>query len=164
MGADAAKLRGAELTGTYPITDLTDEGTDMQVSTEDYLAIKHLYSTYNHMVDIVGDAAGVADCFIEDGVYDHGRYGRIQGRAQIITFMQRAIDRQLGFQHLNDNLLIDTVGDEATATAYVLTVDGSAAPPVIARSSIYRDSLIKTEDGWRFRSRRVGYPVTEFRQ
>jgi hypothetical protein len=137
----------------------------MALSTEDFIAIQTLYSTYNHRVDMLGDAAGVADCFVENGVYDHGRFGRFEGRADITAFMQSAIDQQeAGFQHWNGNLLIDGEGDNLTATAYVMTVDARVTPPVFARANIYRDALVRTPAGWRFASRRVGYPISEFRK
>ncbi len=137
----------------------------MTLPIEDRIAIETLYRTYNHRVDLLGDAAGVADCFTEDGSYDHGRFGRHEGRVAITAFMQAAIDDQeAGFQHWNGNLLIEGAGDHATATAYVMTLDARAVPPVIARASVYRDVLRRTAQGWRFVSRRVGYPAAEFRQ
>lgn len=137
----------------------------MSLPTEDLIAIQTLYSTYNHRVDMTGDAAGVADCFVENGVYDHGRFGKFEGRDKIIAFMQSAIDDQeAGFQHWNGNLLVDGDGDNVTATAYVMTVDARSTPPVIARANIYRDVLVRTGEGWRFVSRRVGYPIAEFRK
>lgn len=137
----------------------------MSLSTEDMIAIQTLYSIYNHRVDITGDAAGVAACFTEDCVYDHGRFGKYEGRDKITAFMQSAIDDQeAGFQHWNGNLLIDGDGDNATATAYVMTVDTRSTPPVFARANIYRDVLARTGEGWRFVSRRVGYPISEFRK
>lgn len=137
----------------------------MSLNVEDRMEIENLYRVYNHRVDLTGDAAGVADCFVADGVYDHGRFGRVEGREAITAFMQTAIDDQEGgFQHWNANLLIDGEGDEVTATAYVMTMDARTVPPVIARASVYRDVLRRTAAGWRFVSRRVGYPASEFRQ
>ncbi len=137
----------------------------MTLSIEDQIAIEILYRTYNHRVDLLGDAAGVADCFTEDCSYDHGRFGRHEGRAAITAFMQAAIDDQeAGFQHWNGNLLIEGEGDDATATAFVMTLDARTLPPVIARASVYRDVLRRTPKGWRFVSRRVGYPASEFRR
>lgn len=137
----------------------------MSLPTEDLIAIQTLYSTYNHRVDMTGDAIGVAACFVENGVYDHGRFGKFEGRADITAFMQSAIDDQeAGFQHWNGNLLVDGDGDNVTATAYVMTVDARSTPPVIARANIYRDVLVRTGEGWRFVSRRVGYPIAEFRK
>lgn len=137
----------------------------MSLSIEDRIEIETLYRLYNHRVDMTGDAAGMAALFTEDCVYDHGRFGRYEGRDAIQAFMQSAIDDQeAGFQHWNDNLLIEGEGNDATATAYVMTLDARNVPPVIARASIYRDVLRRTADGWRFVSRRVGYPVSEFRQ
>jgi hypothetical protein len=135
----------------------------MTLTTDDRVAIQTLYATYNHAVDITGDAAGVTACFVETGaVYDHGRLGRYEGREAIERFMQSAIDEQEGgFQHWNDNLLVEGEGSRATATAYVMTVDCRAEQPVLARASLYRDALVRTEAGWRFESRRVGYPPAE---
>jgi hypothetical protein len=45
-----------------------------------------------------------------------------------------------------------------------MTVDARGAQPVIARANIYRDVLVRTGEGWRFVSRRVGYPISEFRK
>lgn len=137
----------------------------MSLSFEDRMEIETLYRLYNHRVDMTGDAAGMAALFTEDCVYDHGLFGRYEGRSAIQAFMQSAIDdQQGGFQHWNDNLLIEGEGDNASATAYVMTIDARSVPPVIARCSIYRDVLRRTGEGWRFVSRRVGYPVSEFRQ
>lgn len=137
----------------------------MPMTTEDLIEINTLYSTYNHRVDMEGDAAGVAACFVEDGVYDHGRFGVYEGRDAIAAFMQRAVDEQeAGFQHWNGNLLVDGDGNEATATAYVMTVDARSDQPFLARASIYQDALVKTDEGWRFTKRRVGHPVSEFRK
>lgn len=136
----------------------------MNLTNEDLEEIKKLYATYNHRVDMLGDANGVADCFVDDGVYDHGRFGRVEGRSAIAAFMQHAIDEQAaGFQHWNGNLLVEGDTHTAMATAYVMTIDARREPPVIARVSIYRDNLAKTIGGWRFTSRRVGYPFSEFR-
>lgn len=137
----------------------------MTLPIEDQIAIEILYRAYNHRVDMLGDAAGMGALFVEGCFYDHGRFGRHEGRDAIIAFMQAAIDYQkAGFQHWSGNLLIEGEGDEATATAYVMTVDARSVPPVIARANIYRDVLRRTPEGWRFVSRRVGYPFSEFRQ
>lgn len=134
----------------------------MTIGADDTIAIQSLYAAYNHAVDILGDAARVAQCFVEDGVYDHGRLGRYEGVAAIEEFMRRPIaEQEGGFQHWNDNLLIEGTVPRATATAYVMTVDCRSEQPVLARASLYRDELVKTDQGWRFAQRRVGYPVEQ---
>ncbi|WP_190814602.1 nuclear transport factor 2 family protein [Saccharopolyspora pogona] len=128
--------------------------------------IQFLYNTYNHCVDMTGDAAGVADCFLNEGTWEHPLHGKIVGREAITAFMQKAIDEQEArFQHWNANLLVDVDedGDSASATAYVMTLDTRAVSPVIWRANIYRDRLVRTAEGWRFASRRGGFPFTEFR-
>lgn len=131
----------------------------MTIPIDDQIAISTLYATYNHAVDIAGDAAGVTACFVDTGVYDHGRLGTYEGREAIMQFMQSSIDEQQGgFQHWNDNLLIEGSGNRARGTAYVLTLDCRSVPPVLARASQYHDDLVKTDHGWRFERRRVGYP------
>jgi hypothetical protein len=132
----------------------------MTITTDDHIAIRSLYARYNHAVDIAGDAGAVTDCFVpKGGVYDHGRLGRFEGRDAIQAFMQATIvDQQGMFQHWNDNLLIDGSPESAHGTAYVMTIDLRLDPPAVARVSVYQDELVRTVDGWRFASRRVGYP------
>lgn len=133
----------------------------------DMIEIQFLYNTYNHEVDMTGDAAAVAACFTDEATWEHPLHGKISGRHDITAFMQRAIDEQEAkFQHWNANLLVDVAEDEqtATATAYVMTLDTRAVSPVIWRANIYRDTLVRTEAGWRFSSRRGGFRFSEFRE
>lgn len=135
----------------------------MKLSADDRLDIQELYNKYNYTVDILRDANAMANYFVAEGAtYDHGRYSIYSGRDEIRDFMQGAIDRQQGkWQHWNANLIIDASGDSVVATAHVLTIDSSSGQAQLAYNSLYRDQLEKTDNGWKFRSRRVGYALPE---
>ncbi|WP_370615420.1 nuclear transport factor 2 family protein [Mumia sp. Pv 4-285] len=142
----------------------------MALSTDDKVEIWELYYQYNFTVDILGDAEKMTDFFVEDCSYDHYRFPElVEGKTAIRDFMQQAIDAQQGgFKHLNDNIILTATPDgpeDATGVAYIVTVDGrDLAAPRVDRSSMYRDILRKTDDGWKFVQRKViGDVVKEFR-
>ncbi|MGH1565338.1 nuclear transport factor 2 family protein [Mumia sp. DW29H23] len=142
----------------------------MALSAEDKVEIWELYYQYNFTVDILGDAEKMTEFFVEDCSYDHYRFPElVVGKAAIRDFMQQAIDAQAGgFKHLNDNIILSDTPDgpeDATGVAYIVTIDGrDLAAPRVDRSSMYRDVLRRTEDGWKFVQRKViGDVVKEFR-
>lgn len=142
----------------------------MTLTAEDKVEIWELYYQYNFTVDILGDSQKMTEFFVDDCSYDHYRFpDLVEGKDAIRDFMQQAIDAQQGgFKHLNDNILINETPDgpeDAEGIAYIVTIDGrDLAAPRVDRSSMYRDRLRKTPDGWRFVQRRViGDVVKEFR-
>ena len=58
-------------------------------------------------------------------------------------------------RHWNTNLLITPTAEGANGSVYLLLVDVSVRPPAIAAAAMYDDQLVKTPQGWRFKSRIV---------
>lgn len=142
----------------------------MALTADDKVEIWELYYQYNFTVDILGDAQKMTEFFVDDCSYDHYRFpDLVEGKDAIRAFMQQAVDAQAGgFKHLNDNIIITETPDgpeDAEGVAYIVTIDGrDLAAPRVDRSSMYRDRLRRTPDGWRFVQRRViGDVVEEFR-
>lgn len=142
----------------------------MALTAEDKIEIWELYYQYNFTVDILGDSQKMTEFFVDDCSYDHYRFeDLVVGKEAIKGFMQQAIDAQAGgFKHLNDNIILTATPDgpeDATGVAYIVTIDGrDLAAPRVDRSSMYRDILRKTDDGWKFVQRKViGDVVKEFR-
>ncbi len=83
-------------------------------------AIKKLKARYCQCAD-ERDAAGFANLFTEDGVFEGGTFGRGQGRAGIVTFLRGVQQQSLPFAlHYVMNPIIEVQGDTATGQWYLL--------------------------------------------
>ncbi|GBD24295.1 hypothetical protein HRbin29_01973 [bacterium HR29] len=125
----------------------------MTLSAEDMLAIQQLYARYNHAIDF-GDADAWAGCFTPDGVFASSARGETVGREALRAFAE-AFSRQMKGRHWTNNLVIEGDGSEARGSCYLaLYVLGDGGPRIMA-TGVYRDQLVRTAEGWRFRRRDV---------
>ena len=125
-------------------------------------ACARLVTEYCHFIDH-GEAAKIAGQFTEDGVWASPGDARTGREAIAKSFERRQDNAARVSRHVCSNLLIDVI-DENNATGVVyLTLfrhDGDPArrvspsdvPNVIGE---YRDSFVRTADGWRFKRREV---------
>jgi ketosteroid isomerase-like protein len=122
-----------------------------KMTADDYMEIQQLYSRYNMAIDM-GDAEGWAACFTPDGVFQ-----TFNGHDALVGFINTWKERMKGgnMRHWNSNLAITPSADGATGAVYLLLVDISAKPPAIQSASMYKDVLVKTANGWRFKNRQV---------
>jgi SnoaL-like domain len=122
------------------------------LATQDYIDIQQLYARYNHAMD-TGNAEAWADTFTPDGTFNT----TWKNRQGLIDFIHQWVGQRNGAnrRHWNSNLVITPSPDGATGTVYLMLLDVGAKPPVIASTSKYSDVLVKTAQGWRFKSRVV---------
>ncbi len=120
------------------------------MSTDDVIEIGQLVGRYNQAVD-AGDGEAMAATFTEDGVVVGGPE-RLEGRAALAEFGSAVPGQFPGLRHWVNNAVVDVDGDTATATTYLLMVV-AGSPPTLAGSGVYRDTLRRTADGWRFTER-----------
>lgn len=116
---------------------------------EDLAEIHGLYAHYNLMLD-GGDAEAWAETFVEDG-----RFGRSQGRAALVEFAEGFAEANPNTRHWNSNIRITATVEGATGTCYLVLWNVGARPQEIVLTGTYLDTLVKTPDGWRFKSREV---------
>jgi bifunctional aromatase (cyclase/dehydratase) len=119
---------------------------------EDYNEIHQLYARYNIAID-KGDAEGWAATFTSDGVF-----GNSKGRDALVLFIHEWRDKRDGAnrRHWNSNLVVTPAADgNATGSVYLMLIDIGVRPPVIALTAMYEDTLVKTQQGWRFKTRAV---------
>lgn len=116
---------------------------------DDYIEIQQLYARYNNAIDS-GDAEAWAATFVPDGVFN-----TFNGHDALVGFVNNWRDNLKGTnrRHWNSNLVITPSPDGATGSVYLLLVDVSVRPPVIATAAKYDDQLVKTPQGWRFKKR-----------
>jgi len=119
------------------------------LTADDYIEIQQLYAHYNIAIDS-GDAEGYAGTFVPDGVFN-----TFAGHDALAGFVHRWRENMKGgnMRHWNTNLAITGTPEGADGSVYLLLVDVSVKPPVIATAARYEDQLVKTPQGWRFKKR-----------
>jgi actinorhodin biosynthesis protein ActVIA len=119
------------------------------VTADDMAAIHNLYAHYNLMLD-KGDAQAWADTFVPDG-----RFGNSVGRDALVTFATNFHASNPSSRHWNSNIQVTATADGAAGTCYLMLWNVGVRPAVIIVTGIYQDELVKTTNGWRFKSRVV---------
>ena len=116
-----------------------------RLSAGDYAEILQLYFKYPLLLDS-GDGEGYADLFTEDGSFGD----RVIGREALIAFASR---EPRNIRHAPMTPIIIPTEEGARGVVMNLFIDVSLSPAVITRVSQYNDTLVKTEEGWRFKKR-----------
>ncbi|MGH8185605.1 MAG: nuclear transport factor 2 family protein [Steroidobacteraceae bacterium] len=121
------------------------------LTTQDYIDIEQLYAQYNHAIDS-GDAEGWAATFTPDGTFN-----RFAGKDALVGFIQQWKEKMNGMnrRHWNTNLRIVPGKDGASATVFLMLLDVSQKPATIVSTGMYNDTLVKTAEGWRFKTRQT---------
>ena len=120
---------------------------------EDIEAIRKLKARYCYFCDASYDAEGIAQCFVEDGVWDGGNFGKFEGRAAIRDFFANTAPNLLCFaMHQVMNPLIEVNGDKATGRWYIfepVTFVRGTQPGWIAGR--YEDDYVKVGGEWKYK-------------
>jgi hypothetical protein len=120
------------------------------LTTQDYLEIQQLYSKYNQAIDS-GNAEEWAGTFTRDGVFNN----RFTGREALIGFVNTWKANGLTRRHWNTNLVLTGTGQGATGSVYLMLMDVGVKPATVLTTGVYSDELVKTPEGWRFKTRVV---------
>jgi uncharacterized protein (TIGR02246 family) len=120
------------------------------LTAEDRVAIEQLCARYANAAD-TGDAAAWADCFTVDGRFVS--FGRTHaGREALMAVTEGSRNRPPG-RHWIANLVVEATDYGASATAYLAWLHITKSPVTMPTTGIYRDELVRTPAGWRFRLR-----------
>jgi hypothetical protein len=125
-------------------------------------ACARLVTEYCHFVDH-GEAGKIAGQFTDDGIWTSAT-NTMNGRGAIAKgFSRRQGNAARMSRHVCNNLLVNVI-DENNATGVVYltlfrhdgepgrTVSPSDVPDIIGE---YRDTFVRTDDGWRFKRREI---------
>ncbi|MFN7981939.1 MAG: nuclear transport factor 2 family protein [Vicinamibacterales bacterium] len=120
------------------------------LTAQDYIDIQQLYARYAMTIDS-GDAEGWANTFTPDGVFNNSS----RGHDALVQFVHDWREKRSGAErrHWNSNLVITPSEDGATGSVYLLLLDIGVRPPVPNMSAVHEDHLVKTPQGWRFKTR-----------
>jgi len=118
---------------------------------QDMAEIQTLYAKYNQVLD-AGKAEAWADTFTADGAFNKTNVGR----DALIAFAKGFYDQGGGKRrHWNTNLILTGTSEGADGSVYLMLWDVGNRPATIIVTGIYEDKLVKTKDGWRFKTRLV---------
>ncbi len=121
-----------------------------RLAAEDRVAIEQLYARYAHAADR-GDAEAWAGCFTPDGVFNS--FGvRHAGHTALVAVIEGSRKRPPG-RHWVNNLVVEETDFGARGTAYLAWLHITKSPVSMPTTGIYEDELVRTPEGWRFRSR-----------
>lgn len=121
-----------------------------------------LVTRYCHLVDH-GAAAEIADLFTDDGVWTSPE-NTMSGREQILRgFQYRQDNKARMSRHVCNNFLVDFESDEKASGTVYLTLyrhdgeEGRRLSPLSGPAMVgeYRDTFVKTSDGWRISRREI---------
>ncbi len=124
----------------------------------DWFEIDELLKRYVLALDS-GDVEGVVDSFTPDGILQDGSGERFRGHEGLRKFAidTFARDRSRGRQHHFQRLAIEPDGEGCRVRSYWFGIRWSTAEDTKTITSIgsYDDICVKTETGWRIKSRLI---------
>jgi hypothetical protein len=62
-------------------------------------------------------------------------------------------------KHFTANIIIELAGDSAKVVSNFLVVRDSETGPAIAVAGTYDDTVVRTAEGWKFKSRRLSHDI-----
>lgn len=123
----------------------------------DRAALIDLVHRYAVTID-ARDLDGLADCFARDAVAEYDGGIRLEGRAAIRAFMERAFREGIGMEtpstHLMTNILVDLDGDVAGVRTTAIACLTNWPGKVTVRGLRYTDRCVRDGGTWRFEHRR----------
>ena len=125
------------------------------LSPQDYLEISQLYGLYARDVD-PGSPRNAAWLFTDDGEFNAGPGYDFRGKDQLTSFYEQVRQNQRnGTRHYNTTYAIIKTREGATSSGYMLWLGrpGPTDPWTVTGSGVYEDYLVKTNEGWRFKTR-----------
>lgn len=139
------------------------QGPAQELSVEDVVRIQQLYSRYHWATD-GGHHEAWARLFTPDGEFEGGN-DKAKGWDQLAATARKALGTPTATTalHLQTNITFEASPEGARGGSYMLMVrPGEPAkpgepskPPTLATLVIYEDVLVKTSEGWRYKSRKA---------
>jgi 3-phenylpropionate/cinnamic acid dioxygenase small subunit len=127
---------------------------------EDKESIRELLARYCFLLDgyKLGEFAAL---FTADGEWI-SRNGTAKGPAAIEALLRGLVPEPAPGRrrkHFTANVIIDLAGDSATVISNFLVVRDSEAGPVVAVAGTYDDVVVRTGQGWKFKSRKLSHDI-----
>jgi hypothetical protein len=123
-------------------------------------AIRELLARYCFLLDGFR-LAEFAALFVADGEWI-SRNGKATGPEGIERLLRGLVPEPAPGarrKHFTANIIIDLAGDRATVVSNFLVVRDSPSGPAIAVAGTYDDIVVRTSEGWKFKSRKLSHDI-----
>jgi hypothetical protein len=132
-----------------------NEPSVTELSPADYIEINQLYSKYSFALDL-GDGEGRAATFAPDGTFRAALTNHKLDSVANLRERTNLLGNQ-GRRHLMMNIVITPTPEGAAGRAYAVILGPAGKEEddrsLQGKSGFYIDTLVKTPDGWRFKTR-----------
>jgi ketosteroid isomerase-like protein len=128
-------------------------GDPTSVATEDELAIRNLLARYGDAV-CRRDASAWIATWAPDCTWDLGRGRVTRGREATLALWRESIAKYPWVAQLPASGVVELIDGQVRGTWYVLELNRLPDGSGVMHLGHYRDSYVRTEDGWRFGTRR----------
>lgn len=120
-----------------------------ELTAEDHAQIHQLYARYVQAIDF-GEAVAWADTFTPDGSFGDS----VTGRDALIAFAEEYHEENGDApRHWYGALVLTPTAEGAEGRCYAVTFNSRTQS--LMWTGTYRDTLVKTADGWRFSQRQL---------
>ncbi|MDX2246972.1 MAG: nuclear transport factor 2 family protein [Bacteroidia bacterium] len=133
----------------------------MSFSAIDFMEIQNLVNTYFVSTDNK-DVDGFMDCWVspeEFGGYDSGAFGSMKTWEELRAFEAHHVapgGDANGKRHQATNLVIHRISDtEVKVTHDMLVLEVAEVPYLVATGRYNNSVVVKTDKGWKFKSRKL---------
>ena len=146
----------------------------MTLTAQDYIDIQQLSARYAFAIDTCTNGGqDFADLFVEDGEFSVSQQWGVagnrktQGRSALVKAaggdgqggcVDPKTQMGYGISHLIVNLVITPTPDGAIGRSYLMAIGVGGDPTKIERQGGYDDVYVKTQAGWRIKSRVHVFP------
>jgi ketosteroid isomerase-like protein len=132
---------------------------------EDIQEIMQLKAAYCNAADggwdrPIGDFDTMASLYTEDGVWDGGKWGRLEGREAIREWFKETREHFSGAFHFIGNPVIKVNGDTATGEWHIFAAVNYNNKAFFL-GNIYNDEFVRTPEGWKFKLVKVTSAVSK---
>ncbi|RIW13395.1 hypothetical protein D0X99_16625 [Algoriphagus lacus] len=133
----------------------------MKLSVQDLLEIQNLIATYTVATDNK-DVDGFMNCWVspeEFEGYDSGAFGNMKTWEELKAFEAHHVGEggdANGKRHQATNVIIKPISDNEVHVTHDMIVLEVAAIPMVIASGRYNDSkVVRTDQGWKFKWRKL---------
>jgi hypothetical protein len=124
------------------------------LSGQDFAEIQDVLSRYAQGTDF-NDLAMWLDIWASGAIFELSPSRRLSSRDELIAFFESQHRTPPKARHVLGSLVITPTADGATSRVYFVRYNVAVKPPAVTAIGYYEDSWVKTNAGWKIKTRRV---------